>query len=74
VETSVNALASVLQRAAGVETPLDYAPARAGEIARSALEVRKAQSVLGWAPTVSVDEGLTETFRWFAAYRAEVGA
>lgn len=70
VETSVNALAASLQRAAGAERPIDYAPARAGEIQRSALEVRKAREVLGWSPSVSIDDGLAETYRWFVAHRA----
>jgi UDP-glucose 4-epimerase len=70
VETSVNTVAGSLQRAAGSTTPIEYAPARAGELLRSALDTRKAHEVLGWSPKVSIDEGLAETFRWFAARRA----
>ncbi len=70
VETSVNALAASLARAAGSDAPIEYAPARAGELQRSALDVHKAQEVLGWSPRVSIDEGLAETYRWFAAHRA----
>jgi UDP-glucose 4-epimerase len=70
METSVNALAESLKRAAGTTSALEYAPARAGELQRSALDVRKARAVLGWSPSVTVDDGLAETFRWFAARRA----
>jgi UDP-glucose 4-epimerase len=70
VETSVNALAESLKRAAGSTSALEYAPARAGELQRSALDVHKAHSELGWTPSVSLDDGLAETFRWFAASRA----
>jgi UDP-glucose 4-epimerase len=70
VETTVNALAESLQRAAGSTKPIDHAPPRAGELLRSALNTHKAQDVLGWSPSVSIDEGLAETFRWFAARRA----
>jgi UDP-glucose 4-epimerase len=70
VETSVNTVAASLQRAAGTEQPIDYAPARAGEIQRSALAAQKACDVLGWSPGVSVDAGLDETYRWFVAHRA----
>ncbi len=70
VETSVNTVAGSLQRAAGSTTPIEYAPARAGELLRSALDTRKAHEVLGWSPSVSIDDGLAETFRWFAARRA----
>jgi len=74
VETSVNTLAATLQRAAGSATPIEYAPARPGELQRSALDIDKARTVLGWSPAVSVEDGLTETFRWFAAYRAAATA
>jgi UDP-glucose 4-epimerase len=70
VETSVNALAATLQRAAGSAAPVAYAPARAGEVQRSALDVTKARSLLGWAPAVTVEDGLETTYRWFAARRA----
>ncbi len=74
IETTVNALAASLQRAAGSTTPIEYAPPRAGELLRSALNTRKATEVLGWSPSVSIDEGLAETFAWFAARRAGVSA
>jgi len=70
IETSVNTVARTLQKAAGVDTPIDYAPARAGELARSALDTAKAQRDLGWKPTVSLQEGLERTFKFFADRRA----
>ena len=69
IETSVNALAAALKRAAGSDTPVERAPARAGELQRSALVVDKARTVLGWTPQVELHEGLGETFRFFAARR-----
>jgi UDP-glucose 4-epimerase len=70
VETSVNTLARTLQQAAGAETPIDYAPARPGELQRSLLDIGKARAALGWQPTTSLADGLAETWRWFAAHRA----
>jgi UDP-glucose 4-epimerase len=70
VETSVNTVAASLARAAGSASPIEHAPARAGELLRSALETSKARTVLGWTPQVSIDDGLAETYRWFAAHRA----
>jgi UDP-glucose 4-epimerase len=69
IETSVNELASQLQRASGTSTPIERAPARAGELQRSALVVDKAAQVLGWRPQVALQEGLAETFQFFAARR-----
>ena len=40
------------------------APARAGDIKRSCLEVTRAGSVLGWRPEVEIAEGLKRTALW----------
>ncbi len=74
IETSVNDLAASLARAAGSAAPIEYAPARAGELQRSALDVSKAHTVLGWSPSMHIDDGLAETYRWFAAHRAGAAA
>jgi UDP-glucose 4-epimerase len=71
IETSVNDLAAALNRASGSPVPIDRAPARAGELQRSALRIDKAARELGWKPQVSLDEGLAETFAYFAASREQ---
>ena len=50
VETSVNELYESMAGAAGVTTSATHAPARAGELARSALDPSLAGEVLGWRP------------------------
>jgi len=70
IETSVNTLATTLADVANGAAPIDYAPARAGELARSALDTTKARSVLGWSPRVSLREGLDNTYRYFAQRRS----
>ncbi len=67
VETSVLALASALVQSAGAHVPVRHAPARAGELARSALDVAKASALLGWTPTVPLVEGLASTYGHFSA-------
>jgi UDP-glucose 4-epimerase len=75
VETSVNRLAELLNRAAPNAVPVERAPARAGELQRSVLLVEKAAAVLGWRPEVSLEDGLAETYRFFAErYAREQGA
>jgi len=44
---------------------LEFAPPRAGELSRSALDVSKAKAVLGWAPQYAFDDGLRELVEWF---------
>jgi UDP-glucose 4-epimerase len=73
IETSVNTLADTLRAVSSASAPIDYAPARAGELARSALDTAKAQAVLGWTPKVTLREGLEQTYRFFADRRARMG-
>ena len=63
-ETSVNALYQAMADAAGVTDPPTYAPARPGELDRSALDAGKAQRELGWSPQVTLEEGVTTTIDW----------
>jgi UDP-glucose 4-epimerase len=74
IETSVNTLAETLKKVAGASTPIEYAPARAGELARSSLDTSKAQRVLGWSPQMPLGEGLENTFRYFASRRSGAGS
>ena len=60
-----------LLNAHGADVEAKHAPERPGEQKRSAVDVRKAQRVLGWQPKMSLRDGLTETYRYFAARRAE---
>ena len=65
VETSVNQLYTVMAAAAGVADPPRHAPARAGELVRSALDPGRAALHLGWSPWTSIEEGTAEVIRWF---------
>ncbi len=65
VETTVNELATQMGAAAGRSAQITRAPARAGEILRSALDVRKADRELGWRPRTTLAAGLADTLRWF---------
>jgi UDP-glucose 4-epimerase len=69
-ETSVNDLARRMMGAVGIEVPIEYAPARAGELVRSAVAVQKAATALGWQPEASLDEGLRQTYEWISEAEA----
>ena len=45
--------------------PAAHAPPRAGEILRSCADLQRTRAVLGYAPSVELDEGLAETLAWF---------
>jgi UDP-glucose 4-epimerase len=69
-ETSVNELARTMMRAVGIDVPIEYAPARAGELMRSAVAVDKAATAIRWRPEVSLGEGLRRTYDWISAVEA----
>jgi UDP-glucose 4-epimerase len=66
VGTSVLDIARKLQRAAGSNLPVEFAPRRPGEQQESFVDAEKARTVLGWTPKVSLEEGLATTYQWFA--------
>jgi UDP-glucose 4-epimerase len=70
VETSVNELVSLLGEIAGREPAVRQEPPRAGEILRNYSLVEKARKRLGFAPAVSLGDGLRRTYEWFSTLAA----
>jgi UDP-glucose 4-epimerase len=64
VETTVNALFAACREATGADVQPTYAPARAGDVLRSALDPGRAERELGWQARVSLADGLRETLGW----------
>ncbi len=73
-ETSVNALAHMIQRAAHTDTAAEYLPARAGEVLRSAINPARAFRGLGWEPQVALPDGIAATLEWFRTVQSCAGA
>jgi UDP-glucose 4-epimerase len=66
VQRSVLDLTQSVGEVMGQKKPkVEFAPPRAGELFRSALDVRKAKKVLGWAPEYVFEDGLRELVDWF---------
>jgi UDP-glucose 4-epimerase len=68
-EVSVQELLDVLQRAAGTDVEPSLEPLRPGELERSALDSSAAAAALGWRGEIQLEDGIAETFRWYAAAR-----
>ena len=67
VETSVDGLyRSMAALGGGPDEPV-RAPARTGELERSALDPTLADGELDWQPRVDLDEGIRRTIDWFRA-------
>lgn len=67
--TSVLALADTLKRVARSDVPVQHAAKRPGEQQTSFLSIDKIGRALGWKPQVTLEQGLGQTFEWFAAQR-----
>lgn len=67
-QTSVNELATMMIDVAGREVPIERAPARPGELQRSALDVEHLLAA-GWQPEVGLRQGLAETYESIAGVR-----
>lgn len=66
-ETSVIELYETMATAAGVDTRPDFAPARLGELARSALDPSRAELHLGWKPWTDLPTGSLSVLEYFRA-------
>jgi UDP-glucose 4-epimerase len=66
-EVSVVDLAQVIAKVAGVPVDPLFAPARPGELQRSALAVERAARDLGWRPVTPLETGVGAVYRWIAA-------
>ena len=64
-ETSVNELYATMAALAGATVPPKYAPARPGELRRSALDPGRAAVQLGWKAWTTLEEGTAEVLRYF---------
>jgi UDP-glucose 4-epimerase len=63
-ETSVKELFGLMAAIAGFRERPRYAPARLGEVRRSALDPDLLAGVLGWTATTSLGAGLEQTMEW----------
>ena len=67
VETSVRELHSEIAKAIGAPDDPEFHPPRLGDLRRSCLDISRAESVLGWRPTVKFDVGVARTVEFFRA-------
>jgi UDP-glucose 4-epimerase len=67
IETDVNGIFNTLNKHTGGHAKESHGPAKAGEQLRSVLLNAKAGKVLGWSPSVSIDEGLELTVDFFVS-------
>ncbi|MGI5828490.1 MAG: NAD-dependent epimerase/dehydratase family protein [Patescibacteria group bacterium] len=64
-EISVNELLKKIQFLSGKDVPLEYKPARKGDVLRSVLSNKFIKSTLKWEPQYSLESGLKQTLQYF---------
>ncbi len=65
IETDVNQLFHHLKKLTGAKCEEKHIPAKAGEQMRSVITSKKIGDMLGWKPTVTLEEGLKRTVEFF---------
>ncbi len=66
-ETSLTELATVLGRVMGVDLAPEYGPARkATPVWRRLADIRKAERLIGFKATVTLEDGLRDLVRWWS--------
>jgi nucleoside-diphosphate-sugar epimerase len=71
---SLNQLLDAMNRIAGTQVKAIYKDARAGDVKDSQADISRARRLLGYEPTVSLDEGLRHTLAWCRAEGAASSA
>jgi UDP-glucose 4-epimerase len=66
-EVPVSEILDGLQQAAGTTAEPALEPLRPGELTRSAIDSSLAADAFGWRPEIALEDGLAETFDWYAA-------
>jgi len=62
---SLNELFNTIKTLVNANVEPKYGPPRAGDVRDSQADIGKAQRLLGYAPTVSFEEGLANTVEWY---------
>jgi len=62
---TLNQVVKLLEKIVGKKLQVKYDPPRAGDIRDSQADIALAKKVLGYAPRVMFEEGLTRTWEWY---------
>jgi UDP-glucose 4-epimerase len=70
---SLNELCNLVREITGAPLPVEYLPARKFDVPKVVLDIYAASKQFGWAPNISMEEGLARTWASFQA-AARIGA
>ncbi len=69
-QTSLLKVKNMIEEYAGQQIKLDKRPPRLGDVLHTQADIYKAQKQLGYEPSVSFEEGLKLTIRWFESRKS----
>jgi len=74
-ETRIGELLGLILRMARFAPAVEERPAPAGSVARRCPDIGRLRALTGFAPKVSLEAGVAETFAWYRAWweREEAG-
>jgi UDP-glucose 4-epimerase len=61
---TINDLTDLMRDVSGIDTGVEYAPPRKGDVRHSKADISAAQQALGYEPSVGMVEGLTKYMDW----------
>ncbi len=61
---SMNTIISMLEEALGKKATINYVPSRKEDMPSTWADISKAERLLGWKPTVEVNEAMRRTVKW----------
>lgn len=65
--TTLLELVNMVGDAVGRSVPVEWLPAQPGDVARTGGDVHRAASLLGWAPAVTLEQGIARQVEWHRA-------
>jgi UDP-glucose 4-epimerase len=67
-ETAIAELARLVLETVEADVPIEHLPPRRGEVERNFALARRAEAVLGFRASVSLEAGIASTVEWFRSY------
>jgi UDP-glucose 4-epimerase len=61
---TINRLAEIMRQASGIETDVEFGPARQGDVRHSLADISAARNAFGYEPTVELEQGLDQYMAW----------
>lgn len=67
---SINQIADIIQKTVGNKISVQHKPAKPNDVPTSILDVTLAKHELAWMPTISIEAGIAETWKWLREIRS----